>query len=99
LVGSPALAEEIRQVLGNELGSLLAPADWLAMPEQHLRTVASGGVWHDGTGELERAWHVLRWYPRDVWRCVLAAQWRRIEQEEAFPAAARRRATSSAHGW
>jgi hypothetical protein len=27
----------------------------------------------------------LRWYPDDVWRYLLAAQWRRIEQEEAFP--------------
>jgi hypothetical protein len=75
-----------RQYLGvDPLGGPLAPADWLAIPEQHLRTVASGGVWHDGTEELEPARAILRWYPHDVWLYVLAAQWRRIEQEEAFP--------------
>jgi hypothetical protein len=63
----------------------LTPVDWLTMPEQHLRTIASGGVWHDGTRELTRARAILRWYPDDVWRYVLAAQWGRIEQEEAFP--------------
>ena len=63
----------------------LTPAQWLAMPEQHLRTIASGGIWHDGPGELTRARALLRWYPDDVWRYVLKAQWRRIEQEEAFP--------------
>jgi hypothetical protein len=67
------------------LDRTLSPAEWLVMPEQHLRTVASGGVWHDGTGELTRVRQLLRWYPDDVWRYVLKAQWRRIEQEEAFP--------------
>lgn len=27
---------------------------------------------------------VLRWYPDDVWRYVLAAGWLRIDQEEPF---------------
>ena len=58
--------------------------EWLAIPEQHLRTVTAGGVFHDGTGELTRARDRLRWYPRDVWLYLLAAQWRRIEQEEPF---------------
>jgi hypothetical protein len=26
----------------------------------------------------------LAWYPDDVWRHVLACQWKRISQEEAF---------------
>src|SRR6266508_5696115 len=61
------------------------PEEWLVMPEQHLRTVASGGIWHDDTGEVTRLRNWLSWYPEDVWRYVLAAQWRRIGQEEAFP--------------
>ena len=86
LVGVTTARDFFRQYLGvDPLAGPLAPADWLTMPEQQLRTVASAGVWHDGTGELERARQVLRWYPRDVWLYVLAAQWRRIEQEEAFP--------------
>jgi hypothetical protein len=61
-----------------------SPADWLATPEQCLRTLTTGAVHHDGTGELARARQTLAWYPSDVWRYVLAAQWRRIAQEEAF---------------
>jgi hypothetical protein len=62
----------------------LTPTEWLAIPEQHLRTVTRGPVFHDDLGELERARARLAWYPRDVWVYLLAAQWRRIEQEEAF---------------
>jgi hypothetical protein len=58
--------------------------EWLALPEQHLRTIRCGGVWHDGTGELARLREMLHWYPDQIWRYVLRAQWRRIEQEEAF---------------
>jgi Domain of unknown function (DUF4037) len=59
---------------------------WVAIPEQHLRTVASGAVFRDDLGELERARATLRWYPHDVWLYVLVAQWRRIQQEEPFMA-------------
>jgi Domain of unknown function (DUF4037) len=44
-----------------------------------------GEVFHDGAGELTRARARLAWYPRDVWLYVLACQWQRIGQEEAFP--------------
>ncbi len=59
--------------------------DWLATPAQRLAEVTTGEVFHDGTGQLTRARDALTWYPRDVWRYVLACQWQRIEQEEAFP--------------
>ena len=64
----------------------LPAAAWLAIPEQHLRTLAVGGVFRDDLGELARARAVLRWYPHDLWLYLLAAQWRRIEQEEPFMA-------------
>jgi Domain of unknown function (DUF4037) len=38
-----------------------------------------------GMGGLGTARARLAWYPPDVWRYVLACQWRRIGQEEAFP--------------
>jgi len=34
-------------------------------------------------GALARARLALRWYPPDVWLYLLAAQWRRVAQEEA----------------
>ena len=61
----------------------LTPAEWLAIPEQHLRTVTRGPVFRDDLGDLQRGRARLQWYPRDVWLYVLAAQWRRLEQEEA----------------
>ena len=62
----------------------LEPVEWLLMSEQNLRMVTSGRVFFDGPGELSRARQALSYYPHDVWLYVLAAQWARIGQEEAF---------------
>jgi len=59
-------------------------ADWLTFPEQILRSVTSGRVFHDGLGELTRIRAMLHYYPHDVWLYLLACQWRHIAQEEAF---------------
>jgi Domain of unknown function (DUF4037) len=59
--------------------------DWLAAPTQRLAEITAGAVFHDGPGELTRARAALEWYPRDVWLYILACQWQRIAQEEAFP--------------
>jgi hypothetical protein len=53
------VVRSVRRFLANYLGSQpldepLSPAQWLSMPEQHLRTIASGGVWRDDIGELTR---------------------------------------------
>jgi Domain of unknown function (DUF4037) len=65
-------------------------ADWLATPTQVLAEVTGGDVFHDGLAEaagsgLAAARAALAWYPRDVWRHILACQWQRIDQEEPFP--------------
>ena len=67
--------------------------DWLATPSQVLAEMAGGAVFSDGlatepgsaAGGLRAARAALDWYPDDVWRYVLACQWARIGQEEAFP--------------
>ncbi len=59
--------------------------DWLATPWQNLAEVTSGEVFHDGLGELTPARNTLRWYPADLWRHILACQWRRIAERESFP--------------
>src|SRR4029079_7149185 len=46
----------------------------------------AGRVFHDGLGELEPLRASLRYYPEDVWLALLAAEWRRRDQEEAFMA-------------
>lgn len=58
-------------------------ADWLATPTQTLLEVVAGAVFHDDFG-LADVRSALAWYPDDVWRYVLACQWSRIAEEEAF---------------
>jgi Domain of unknown function (DUF4037) len=66
-------------------------ADWLATPTQVLAEITGGAVFHDRLGDGGQAGGLgsvraaLGWYPDDVWRYVLACQWARIGQEEAFP--------------
>lgn len=63
--------------------------DWLATPTQRLAELTGGAVFHDGLdgqpGGLKAVRQALRWYPDDIWRYVLACQWQRVSQEEAFP--------------
>ncbi|NEB73928.1 DUF4037 domain-containing protein [Streptomyces sp. SID14478] len=71
-----------RQV-GDAQGQLTSTA-WLAVPQQRLLEVTEGAVFHDGPGALTAARARLARYPDEVWRYVLACQWQRISQEEAF---------------
>nr|WP_323451175.1 DUF4037 domain-containing protein [Streptomyces sp. YSPA8] len=58
--------------------------DWLAMPQQSLAETTGGAVFHDGPGDLTAVRRRLAWYPEQVWRYLLACQWQRIAQREAF---------------
>jgi hypothetical protein len=71
--------------LGFDPRTGITVADWLGMPTQRIAELTGGAVYHDGFGELTATRTALAWYPDDVWRYVLACQWRRISQEEAFP--------------
>ena len=70
--------------LGFDLKRKITIADWLTFPQQRLLELISGEVYHDGLGQLSEARERLRYYPRDVWLYMMAAQWTRISQEEAF---------------
>jgi len=59
-------------------------AEWLCLPQQRLKTVVEGAVFHDGLGTLAEMRSNLAWYPDDLWRHVLACQWQRIGQEAPF---------------
>ncbi len=71
----------ITSYLGVELGAPLTPDGWLALPQQRLRTIVGGAVYHDEVG-LGAARRRFAWYPHDVWLYLLAAGWTRIGQEE-----------------
>ncbi len=58
--------------------------DWLVMPRQRLLEVTAGRVYHDGLGILGPIRENLAYYPHDIWLYLLASQWQRISQGEAF---------------
>lgn len=62
----------------------LSVSEWLMVPTQVLRELTGGQVYRDDTGLLEQYRATLAWYPDEVWRYVLACQWMRLAQEEAF---------------
>ncbi|HEY0933505.1 MAG TPA: DUF4037 domain-containing protein [Trebonia sp.] len=72
-------------LLGFDARRELTLLDCLATPAQRLAEFAGGEVFRDDAGELTRARRNAAWYPPDLWRYVLACQWQRIGQEEAFP--------------
>ena len=74
----------VRRSLGVDLAAELGPLDWLALPEQALLEMTAGAVYHDGLGTLEPARQRFAYHPHEVWLARLAAQWRRIGQEEPF---------------
>jgi Domain of unknown function (DUF4037) len=78
------VARFCRAALGFDPLAGMRAAHWLATPTQRLATVTAGAVFADGTGELAAVRDTLRWYPDDVWRYALAAQWLRVAQMEAF---------------
>lgn len=73
-----------RRELGLDVTRPIEAVDWLTLSEQKLREVTAGTVFYDGLGELEEVRGRVRYYPRDVWLALLAAQWSRIGEEEAF---------------
>ena len=75
--------------LAGQLGPHAAEASltaraWLAMPQQRLAETTGGTVFRDELGTLTDVRRRLEWYPEQVWRYLLACQWQRISQEEAF---------------
>ncbi|MBL7257771.1 DUF4037 domain-containing protein [Paractinoplanes lichenicola] len=74
--------------LGFDPAAGVTTGDWLSTPWQRLAEFTGGAVFHDPDQTLSRVRERLRWYPADLWRYVLAAQWQRIAEEEAFPARA-----------
>lgn len=69
--------------LAFDIGQEIEPADWLTFPEQKLRTLSSGWIFHDDIG-LEELRRRFSYYPRDVWLYQLGSVWARVGQEEHF---------------
>jgi len=78
------LAQWMREHLGFDPTQGMTITDWLATPQQLLLEVVRGAVYHDGLGTLAAQRAALAYYPDDVWRWMLACQWKRVAQEEPF---------------
>lgn len=55
--------------------------DWLSMTGQSVLEVTGGPVFVDMTGEISDVRSLLKWYPNDLWRYVIACAWLRVEEE------------------
>ncbi len=84
-VSVESLAAFLTRRLGHDPRVSWTAADWRATPTQRLAELTGGAVYADPGGELAALRRALGWYPDDVWRGVLAAQWQRIAQDEPFP--------------
>ena len=70
--------------LGLDPHGEISHSAWLTFSEHQLLCATSGKVFHDATGELTEVRKKLCYYPRDIWLYLLASQWERVAQEEAF---------------
>ena len=71
----------VLEYLGFDIQAALTAADWLSFPQQRLRTLTGGAVYHDGVG-LQCVRERFAYYPRDIWLYLLASAWARVGQEE-----------------
>jgi len=78
------LARFVAAHLGCPADADLDVVDWLCCTDQGLRAVTAGRVFHDGLETLGSLRQRLAYYPDPLWRHLLAAQWKRISQHEAF---------------
>ncbi len=62
----------------------MSVVDWLVVPQQRLLGLTRGAVYDDQIGDLTLVRDLVEWYPRDLWLWLLASQWDRLGQEEAF---------------
>jgi hypothetical protein len=67
--------------LGFDIDHAIEVVDWLTFPEQKLRSLLAGAVFHNDIG-LQAVRDRFTYYPHDVWLYLLAAGWARIGQEE-----------------
>ena len=70
--------------LGRDPRDGLDALDWLVLPQQLLLGVTRGAVYHDELGVLGEVRRQLSWYPPHVELWMVASQWQRVWQDEAF---------------
>lgn len=74
----------VADVLGLDYDQPPSLSDWLTTPEEQFLILTAGAVFSDGLNQLEIMRSHYKYYPDQVWLYLLAAQWKKIAQEEAF---------------
>jgi hypothetical protein len=74
------LSSFLQEHLGFEIDREIEARDWLTFPEQRLRMMTAGAVFHDDVG-LQALRDRLSYYPDDVWFYLLIAAWWRVHPE------------------
>lgn len=87
-VSVTTLSSWLSDYLGVDPITGMSTLDWLLTPQQRILGVVTGAVHSDDTGGLGEVRRSLAWYPDQVWRWILASQWHKLAQEEAFVARA-----------
>ena len=70
----------LQEHLDLDVDGAIEARDWLTLPEQRLRMVTAGAVYHDEVG-LQVLRDRLAYYPHDVWLYLLIAAWWRVHPE------------------
>lgn len=70
--------------LGVDATRPLTDTEWMSLTGQSVLEMTAGRVFLDTSGELTALQNQLEWYPDNLWRYVLAADWARIGQEFPF---------------
>ncbi|GAA1599266.1 DUF4037 domain-containing protein [Kribbella hippodromi] len=82
-VAVATLGDWLTERLGFDASQRIGVEDWLVTPQQQLLGVVAGQVYADD-GRLAPVRAALSWYPDQIWYWLMACQWSRIAQEEAF---------------
>ena len=75
--------EFLEEQLGTNDIEHLTATDWLVFSEHRLLSLTAGELFHDGLG-LKKRLEPIRYYPEDVRRYRIAANWDIIASEQAF---------------
>lgn len=83
LIFTQTFDEFLEDELGTSAPDLLTPADWLTISEHRLLSLTAGELFHDGLNLAGRL-DAIRYYPEEVRRYRIAANWDIIASEQAF---------------
>jgi Domain of unknown function (DUF4037) len=70
--------------LGFDPAEGLTLKDWLVTPQQRFLELTAGRVFRDDHGSLAALRKTLAFYPEPLWLYVMAAQWQRLSDVDAF---------------